>query len=213
MNTKYIIFDLDDTLAYEIDYLKSAYKEIAENLDKVNSENLRLEMLEAYHKGLNVFEILIQKYPNSTKQRLINIYRTHFPDIQFIEGANDLLDDIKRKGYKIGLITDGRSITQRNKLRALGIEGLFDLIIISEEFGSTKPDERNYKAFVVDDISEYFYIADNPKKDFLTPNKLGWTSICLLDKGNNIHPQNFDLDEKYLPKFVIENIKDVSKLI
>ena len=213
MKTKYIIFDLDDTLAYEIDYLQSAYKEIAENVDKVNSENLRLEMLNTYHNGLNVFEILIQKYPNSTKEELLNIYRTHFPDIQFIEGANDLLDDIKNKGYKIGLITDGRSITQRNKLRALGIEGLFDLIIISEEFGSTKPDERNYKAFIVDDISEYFYIADNPKKDFLTPNKLGWTSICLLDKGNNIHPQNFDLDEKYLPKFVIENIKDVLKLI
>lgn len=213
MKTKYIIFDLDDTLAYEIDYLKSAYKEIAENVDKVNSENLRLEMLEAYHKGLNVFEILIQKYPNSTIEELLKIYRTHFPDVQFIEGANDLLDDIKRKGYKIGLITDGRSITQRNKLKALGIEGIFDSIIISEEFGSTKPDERNYKAFIVDDIAEYFYIADNPKKDFLTPNKLGWTSICLLDKGNNIHPQNFDLQTEYLPKIKVDSLKEIIDII
>jgi len=213
MKTKYIIFDLDDTLAYEIDYLKSAYKEIAENVDKVNSENLRLEMLDAYHKGLNVFEILIQKYPISTKEGLLNIYRTHFPDVQFIEGANDLLDDIKNKGYKIGLITDGRSITQRNKLKALGIEGLFDLIIISEEFGSSKPDERNYKAFIVDNIAEYFYIADNPKKDFLTPNKLGWTSICLLDKGNNIHPQNFDLETDYVPKIKVDSLKEIIDII
>lgn len=38
MKNKYIIFDLDDTLTYEIDYLKSAYYEIASKIDEKNSK-------------------------------------------------------------------------------------------------------------------------------------------------------------------------------
>src|SRR5690606_20317114 len=109
--------------------------------------------------------------------QLLEIYRNHVPQIDLSEDTKEILLKIKETGYKLGLITDGRSITQRNKLKALEIEELFDKIIISEEFGSTKPDERNFKAFLMDEIDEYFYVADNPKKDFIVPNKLGWTSI------------------------------------
>lgn len=213
MRTKYIIFDLDDTLAYEIDYLKSAYKEIASHLEPNFPEELYVEMIQLYNQGSNVFDILINKYPHSTKEELLTIYRNHFPDIKLNEGADNLFDAIISKSYKIGLITDGRSITQRNKLKALEIEHIFDKIVISEEFGSTKPDERNYKAFIEDDILEYYYIADNPKKDFITPNQLGWTSICLLNNGFNIHDQLFDISEEYLPKIKVDLLSEIIDII
>lgn len=212
MKNKYIIFDLDDTLAYEIDYLKSAYKEIAQFIDSSNWKQLYHKMISWYRHGENVFEYLNKLYRVDISE-LLKIYRHHFPQITLINGAKEVLTNIKNSEYKLGLITDGRSITQRNKLKALGIEMLFDKIIISEEFGTTKPHENNYEVFVSNDIQEYFYVADNPKKDFITPNKLGWTSICLLNSGNNIHDQNFDLNENYLPKFTIRNIIDVLKLI
>jgi putative hydrolase of the HAD superfamily len=56
---------------------------------------------------------------------------------------------------------------------------------------------------------EYVYIADNTQKDFITPNKLGWTTICLLDKGQNIHKQNFELSNEYLPKFTINSFEEI----
>jgi putative hydrolase of the HAD superfamily len=56
----------------------------------------------------------------------------------------------------------------------------------------------------------YIYIADNPKKDFITPNKLGWTSICLLDKGQNVHSQNFDLPKVFLPQFFINSFQEIT---
>ncbi|MGV0926009.1 HAD family hydrolase [Empedobacter sp. ULE_I145] len=212
MKAKYIIFDLDDTLMYEIDFLKSAYKEISTLVDKENQEELYNLMLSKYQKGENVFDILIENYPEFSKEILLEVYRNHFPNVSLNEGADDLLKKIKSKGYKLGLITDGRSVTQRNKLKALKIEDLFDKIIVSEEFGSTKPDERNFKIFLENDIEEYYYIADNTKKDFVTPNKLGWTSICLLNQGNNIHTQNFDLEQKFLPKIIINSLSELLKL-
>jgi putative hydrolase of the HAD superfamily len=56
---------------------------------------------------------------------------------------------------------------------------------------------------------EYVYIADNTQKDFVTPNKLGWTTICLLDNGHNIHKQNFELSKEYLPQFRINSFEEI----
>lgn len=213
MKDKYVIFDLDDTLIYEIDYLKSAYYEIASKLDTDNKDQLFEEMFAWYTQGKNVFDLLIDRYPQSHKEGLINIYREHRPTLYLNEGAKDLLEFCKLNKYNIGLITDGRSITQRNKLQSLGIEDFFDRIIISEEFGSEKPDERNFRIFMSDDVKEYFYIADNIKKDFITPNALGWTSICLLDKGNNIHSQVIDVENNVIPKYKVKSLLEVMNLI
>ncbi len=56
----------------------------------------------------------------------------------------------------------------------------------------------------------YIYIADNPKKDFITPNKLGWTSICLLDKGQNVHEQVFTNSIEYNPLFIIKSFNEIN---
>jgi putative hydrolase of the HAD superfamily len=110
----------------------------------------------------------------------------------------------------MSLITDGKSITQRNKLRALGIESFFKNIVISEEVNSEKPSENNFRMVMYNKIAEnYIYIADNPKKDFITPNKLGWTSICLLDRGQNVHKQNFNISSEYLPLFSISSFEEI----
>ncbi|MDM1042814.1 MULTISPECIES: HAD family hydrolase [Empedobacter] len=212
MKAKYIIFDLDDTLMYEIDFLKSAFKEIADFIDKKNQEELFKLMLIKYHEGENVFDFLINNYTNFSKEQLLQMYRNHFPNISLNEGTDDLLKKIKSKGYKLGLITDGRSVTQRNKLKALEIENLFDRIVISEEFGSMKPNESNFKVFQEPEIDDYFYIGDNTKKDFVTPNKLGWTSICILNKGFNIHKQDFNLDQQFLPQLKINSLSELLKL-
>jgi putative hydrolase of the HAD superfamily len=210
MKDKYLIFDLDDTLFYEIDYLKSAYKEIAAKLNKQHCESLLQQMLEFYFDGTNVFKFLAGKYPQTNLDELLKWYRGHIPDIHLNPGANELLTHSHEMGCKLGMITDGHSVTQRNKLKALGLEGVFDRIVISEEFGSEKPNEKNYWVFIQKDIENYVYIGDNTEKDFVTPNKLGWASICLLDKGQNIHQQNFELPQKYLPQYTIESLSEVN---
>jgi putative hydrolase of the HAD superfamily len=59
----------------------------------------------------------------------------------------------------------------------------------------------------------YYYIGDNPAKDFVAPNHLGWTTICLLDDGQNIHPQDFSLSQQMLPQHRISKLSEIENII
>lgn len=213
MKSDYIIFDLDDTLASELHYLQSAFRHSAARIDYCSKEGLYENMMRWYHQKDNVFAKIIERYPQEQLDFLLSEYRDHMPSMALHDGAEELLHTLKSRQCKLGLISDGRSTTQRNKLKALGIENMFDQIIISGEFGSEKPDERNFRAFMSPDISTYFYVADNPKKDFITPNRLGWTTVCLLNAGHNIHPQNFTGSDQYLPAHKINHLSELIPLM
>lgn len=209
MKNKCVVFDLDDTLMCEIDYLKSAYREIAKKTSTYEYET----MISLYQQGKDVFLYLEQKY-GIEKRILLHMYREHFPNIVLTDDTLEVLDFLQNKGCVLGLITDGRSVTQRNKIKALGIEEFFSKIIISEEFGTEKPNRKNYEDFHQYCVEEYFYIGDNVKKDFVAPNSLGWKTVCLLNQGNNIHPQDFEeFPKEYQPQYKINNIKKLLQII
>ena len=212
MIPKTIVFDLDDTIIKEIDYLKSAFQEIAHDLDS-NNKTLFDNMMQWYYSKENVFLNLQKLYKNCSILDLKNKYRNHFPNFDSNSQNRELLLELKKEGHFLGVITDGYSITQRNKLKALNIENIFDLIIISEEFGSEKPTEANYVVFDQFNTKEKIYIGDNTVKDFITPNRLGWTTICLLDNGENIHTQDFNKDSIYLPKYKLIKLSELKNII
>ncbi|UII76143.1 HAD-IA family hydrolase [Flagellimonas sp. HMM57] len=207
-----IVFDLDDTLYNEIDFLKSAYLEIAAKLEPKESFFLYAQMFSLYRKSENVFDFLTKKY-NITKGELVQKYRNHLPSIQLFSGADDVLLKIKENDGKLAIITDGRSLSQRNKIKQLGLEPLMDHIIISEEIGSEKPSELNYRK--VEDFfkaKNYTYIGDNVNKDFVTPNKLGWNTVGLIDNGKNIHKSQDVLSRPahFLPKHLFTSYTDIN---
>lgn len=193
----FFVFDLDDTLYAEIDFLKSAYHHISQKVSPYLKKNIFEEMWWHYQKKKNVFQWLIDQYQNElpelTMDWLLSEYREHFPEIQLANGAYNLLEELKGRDVRLGIITDGRSITQRNKLKALNILSYFDDIIISEEFGSEKPSERNYTFFTKKyPQAEFYFLGDNTSKDFIIPHKLKWITICVLDQGENIHKQEVE---------------------
>jgi putative hydrolase of the HAD superfamily len=136
------------------------------------------------------------------------MYREHIPEIKLSDDTRKFLDRLKAKGGGMGLITDGRSVTQRNKLKALQVLDLFDDLIISEEFGSEKPDPANYRYF--EDKypgSRFYFFGDNTIKDFIIPVQLGWTSICIKDAGENIHPQ--DIGRLSPDIYLVDRLSDI----
>lgn len=221
---KFICFDLDDTLYKEIDFLKSAYKEIVAYALKcsgsreLGAADLHEGLLSAYFSKKDAFDYLIASVGvNIDKATLLSLYRNHIPQISLSEGAFELLSEIKSSGFEIGILTDGRSIQQRNKIKALGLDKVVSKgnIIISEEFGAEKPSRANYEYFVAKNpnSTEFYYIADNPRKDFLSPNALGWKTICLKDDGRNIHSQSLDLPPEYLPQVVVSHLNEVVEIL
>ena len=209
--TTVVGFDLDDTLYNEIDFLRSAFLEIAKNLHH-DWHDLYENMLLNYHSGLDVFQKLSQQFRKTTKKELITTYRSHNPEIVPFAGVKKLFADIKKRKGRISVVTDGRSLTQRNKLKALGLIDHLDYLVISEEIGTEKPNKNNFIS-VEESLkaSRYFYIGDNYSKDFLWPNKLGWTTIALEDNGKNIHKiiKEHLRETDYFPSAVIRKMADL----
>lgn len=205
-SSKIFVFDLDDTLYSERDFEKSGIEFVYNNF---NIKQIELDKILNNRK--NWIEQIINDSNNQiTLQMVLDIYRNHFPTIQLYKDAKVFLQKLISQGNEMSLITDGRSITQRNKLKALGIESYFKNTIISEEINSEKPSEYNFRLVMNNKKADtYIYIADNPNKDFITPNKLGWLTICLLDKGHNVHKQNFNLAKEFLPQISINSFEEI----
>lgn len=208
-NNTVIVFDLDDTLYNELDYLKSSYKSIAISLKPNDWKPLYSKMFSLYRCKINVFEFLAKTYKIETAT-LVEMYRNHQPDIQLFEGVLEVFKAIKSKKGKIGIVTDGRSRTQRAKLKSLGVLKYIDKIIISEEIGSEKPNSANFEAIEIAlSGNEYYYIADNLKKDFIAPNSLGWKSVAIIDNGKNIHSESHNyMEPKNLPQIFVIDFKE-----
>lgn len=209
---KVVVFDLDDTLYKEMDYLKSAYHEIADYVEKESSNyDVYDKMIAWWEAGENVFGNLISScHLDVTVNDLLDIYRKHQPQICLDETTRSIINQLLQT-CQLGIISDGRSVSQRNKIKAMGLDFIFDDILISEETGYSKPSEEPYRYFMKKyPQSKYVYVGDNPVKDFLAPNKLGWMTVCLLDNGQNIHLQDFTLSVEYLPQ---HKINDISELI
>lgn len=117
----------------------------------------------------------------------------------------------------MGIITDGRIISQSNKIKALGLHKYISNknIIISEEIGYDKHHDNGFKLIMSSNANcnRFYYIGDNLTKDFYWPNKLGWTTICIRDNGQNIHQQDFNIDKEYLPHHIIHNFSEIIPLI
>lgn len=208
----FFVFDLDDTLFQEVDFLKSAYAHISRKLADAIGKDIYEEMWTKYKNKENVFQWIVDHYQQSVPciqvEWLLKEYREHVPEITLSQETFEFLKKIKEKKVLTGLVTDGRSITQRNKLKSLGLEGFFEDIIISEEFGSEKPDERNYLYFQNKYPGmDFYFFGDNTVKDFIVPDKLRWRTFCLEDQGNNIHLQS--LHRLPISNYLISSFQDI----
>lgn len=193
-----LIFDLDDTLYYERDYVIGALKEVANYLGgkyKKSSISIYEEMisiLDDIGRG-RIFNIICEKNSFDEKiENLIGIYRNAKPRLTLYKDSEELLVWARNSGYKLGIITDGCSIVQQNKVEALGISKYVDYIILTDDLGKEfwKPHEKPYKIMLQKlgvTPEECVYIGDNPVKDFIGARKLGLKTIRIIrEKGDHI---------------------------
>ena len=88
-----------------------------------------------------------------------------------VDGAFDILDYLKEKGYKLYATTNGFSFTQHNRIKHSGLSPYFDKVFISEDTGHQKP-EKGYFDYVISNIPEkdksrMLIIGDSQSSDIL----------------------------------------------
>jgi putative hydrolase of the HAD superfamily len=171
-----IVFDLDDTLYDEIDFIKSGFKEISVYLKDNKYYNFMID--EFYQNGSGkIFDKLIEIFDlDISLQKLIEIYRFHKPNITLPQDSINLLEFTQ--DFKTALISDGHYVTQKNKFNALDLGKYINYPIFTDFYHTKKPELKPFEMVMKEYPNEkYIYISDNPKKDFIAPNKLGWNSI------------------------------------
>jgi len=209
-----LVLDLDDTLYKEYDYQTSGLKYVEEQVLELYDVDLRGKLLELRDQGVNdIFLELtnILNIPSSIKDSFLMMYRYHKPNIALTLGTNKFIESALLNFGKVVILTDGRSVSQRLKLESLGL--LKIPVFISEEWNSTKPNNKRFVAIMerYTTCSNFCYVADNPSKDFVAPNALDWISICLKGDQNNIHSQDeSSIKEEHLPHYWVNNLSEIN---
>lgn len=221
---KAVIFDLDDTLYPEMEYVISGFKVVSQYI----SEKINIESQEIFCKCLklfeedraNVFDRLLRLYgvnKDELMKECLRLYREHYPCITLSREAKELLVFLRMKGIKIGILTDGRPEGQWNKIKALGLEKYCDYIIVTDELGGIeyrKPCEIPYKKMLQElgiQAQEAIYVGDNIAKDFVAPNKLGMFTI-MLENNKGLY-RGLKVSNEYLAKSAVSEIIEIKELL
>ena len=219
-----LVFDLDDTLYLERDFVASGFREVAHVLGQlIGTEAIQVfrfmwGLFENGSRG-HIFNQALREFKQEDNDELvtelINIYRFHQPKINLCPDVRNFLYDIKN-GFALGLITDGWSRTQWQKIEALDIARFFERIVVTDEW-SVEYRKPHPRAFA--EIETHFnvpgasciYVGDNPLKDFATPKKRGWLTIRVRWPGA-LH-EDVSLNRGAEADYAVENLKQVKKIL
>ncbi len=188
---KAVIFDLDDTLYDESEYVRQAFGNtaayLAERLDipekKDEYYERMLELLAENGRG-KIFDLICGEIKTDiTAGELVRVYRSTRPDLRLYPDAEQLLNILADRRIKTGLITDGCGQVQHEKINALGLEERLDCVIATDDFGLPKPDPEGYErclGFLGCAAAEAAYVGDNPGKDFIGAKALGMGTFRIV---------------------------------
>ena len=218
---KAVIFDLDDTLYEEKEFVMSGFKAVSEYIsEKHNLENSKiLKILQHdFEKGLRKknFNVLLQKLnlTGESADNLVKIYRKHLPALTLFSDAEHILPKLKSE-FKLGLMTDGHITTQENKIKALGIKDNFNAIIINDlAKGISKADKQPFSDILSQlkiEPENTVFIGDNPLKDFAGAKSLGIHTIKIMrDTGQY---SNITVDNPLEADHIISTLSDLPEII
>jgi putative hydrolase of the HAD superfamily len=183
-----VVFDLDDTLFLERDYVYSGFDAVGTwvrhylGLERFADDAWQLFVSGRRETIFN--DVLWQRgrVPSpDLVQQMVNVYRTHVPRITILPDAARCLDELHPHA-DLALVTDGPLTSQRHKCNALRIRRFFQVIVFTDTWGPLfwKPHRRAFE-YVQRRMhaapTTLFYVADNPRKDFLAPRSLGWNTV------------------------------------
>jgi FMN phosphatase YigB (HAD superfamily) len=102
-----------------------------------------------------------------------------------IPGAGELVHELKRRGYRLGLVADGESATFHNILEGHDLYDCFDVHAISEEVGVDKPHPQMFRtaleglAIPPADYRRVVMLGNHLERDIKGANGLGLISVWL----------------------------------
>ena len=108
--------------------------------------------------------------------------------LQPFPGAEDTLDELRSREIRLALVTNGGADYQRWKIARFELERYFDYVLVEQEFGAGKPDERVYvHAMTQLDAApdQCWMVGDNLEWEVAAPQRLGMLGVW-VDGGSGL---------------------------
>ena len=102
------------------------------------------------------------------------------------------LEELRRRGLRLAVITNGKSALQRKKLEMIGLDGFFDEVIVSEEVGIDKPDPEIFHIMARRlglPEKELCYVGDSEENDVKGSRAAGYTPVWIRTTGSWEFPE------------------------
>lgn len=158
--TKVIIFDFDGTLADTIDILLSITNRLSAEFgfkSATKEELAQLSNLTSWqilrYSGISIF-----KFPLLIRKLKAEL-RSEIPNIQLFPGIKEVLIELKKLGFQLGIITSNSRENVLASLETNGLQGTFTFIYSSSTFGKHKVINRWLKREHIN-AEEVVYVGD-----------------------------------------------------
>lgn len=218
---KAVLFDFDETLqdrtaAFEkyMDTFLADYRpDIADDVKEICKKDMVQTGNGGYVNRVEWYSMLVEKWgwnDAPPAEELANHYDYKFGDHNVIfPNTVKLLQELKDRGYIVGVITNGPSHLQNHKMDMSGLRPYCDIVVVSGDVGIHKPDPQLF-VYVADKLGlkteECVYVGDHPINDIKGAVDSGMQAIRMnwgWFKDQDLRPD--------VP--VIEDIIDVLKHI
>ena len=192
-----VVFDLDDTLYLEQDYVCSGFRHVANALGDscdLDPHEIFQFLWGNFNKGVrgDAFDRLVRQSHQCQRTGRLRIWCRCIgptnPQLAFCRSCLICSDKVAQSGISLALISDGPVTSQNHKIKALGLNTRFDLLVLPDGWGAEyrKPHPRAFETtgnILGVPPEELVYIADNPLKDFQAPRQIGWSTVRLRLPG------------------------------
>jgi FMN phosphatase YigB (HAD superfamily) len=108
--------------------------------------------------------------------------------VRFVEGFPEALEVLRHRGYRLGLLTNGLSEVQWDKIRALDLARRLDVTVVGGDIGFYKPDERAFAALLGRlgaRPADALFIGDSYEADIVGAHNAGMRTAWISADGAN----------------------------
>ncbi|MFZ2543488.1 MAG: YjjG family noncanonical pyrimidine nucleotidase [Lactococcus raffinolactis] len=229
MSYRVIIFDLDDTV---LDFKAGEKKGLATVFKHFNTAMLDYDawvatyieinahVWQAIEKGAESQPLLNQRFSETFAafgqsidgvaaealyRQVLNV------NDAVIAGAAEVLEALYQKSYQLVVGTNGKTVTQYQRLKLTGFYRYFEHIIISEEIGHAKPSQAFFEHIVAlypeQTKDAFLMVGDTLSTDILGAHQADIASVWLNQSGKQA------LGKAYQPTYTISNISDLMSVL